>query len=89
MWYSRTFGKYVNDQNFTQNTVLITTFDESEQDAPVNQIYTTIYGAHVKSGAVPDSLNTYSLLNMLEDNWGLGSLGRSDLTAVQVPAIWQ
>jgi hypothetical protein len=89
MWYSRTFAKYIGDPNFIQNTVLITTFDESEPVAPVNQIYTTVFGARVKAGPVSANLNTYSLLNMLEDNWGLGSLGRNDQNAVPVPTIWQ
>ncbi|MEQ1722685.1 MAG: alkaline phosphatase family protein [Pseudobdellovibrio sp.] len=87
-WYSQKFTKYVNDTNFMQNTILISTFDEGQQNAKLNQIYTSIVGATVKSGDVSAQVNLYSLLNLLEDNWSLGNLGKADVTAAPIPNIW-
>lgn len=88
-WYRQKFGPYVADSQFMQNTILISTFDESEPTAPRNQIYTSVVGSSVVAGNYADSLNIYSLLNMVEDNWNLGSLGQGDATARPVPNIWR
>jgi hypothetical protein len=34
-------------------------------------------------------VNTYSLLRLIEENWGLGDLGKEDATAPAIPNIWQ
>lgn len=80
-WYGQKFGSYVADAQFLQNTILISTFDESEPSAARNQIYTSIVGSGVLAGTVSELLNIYSLLNMIENNWTLGNLGKSDATA--------
>lgn len=87
-WYSKKFGPYVADAAFMENTILITTFDESA-GGPVNQIYTSIVGPAVRPGAYADRLTIPSLLKLMEDNWGLGNLGKKDATATPVPNIWQ
>jgi hypothetical protein len=87
-WYSGKFSSYLNDPSFMAGTVLISTFDESGASSK-NQIYTSIVGPSVKPGVVTTALNLYSLLNLIEDNWDLGSLGKSDATASPVPMIWQ
>lgn len=88
-WYSQKFKSYIEDSQFMQNTILISTFDESEQSAPRNQIYTSVVGSTVVAGNVSDALNIYSLLNMIEDNWNLGNLGKFDVTARPIPNIWR
>ncbi len=88
-WYGQKFKPYVSDSQFMQNTILISTFDESEQSAQKNQIYTSIVGSSVVVGTFAEALNIYSLLNMVEDNFSLGSLGKGDLTARPVPNIWR
>ncbi len=88
-WYAQKFGPYLNDAQFMKDTVLISTFDESGPLSAKNQIYTSIVGPSVKSGVVSDQVTLYSLLNMLEDNWNLGSLGKNDLTAKPILAIWK
>ncbi len=70
-----------------ENTVLISTFDESGSGFK-NQVYTSVVGPSVKPRVVSDRLDIYSLLNLIEDNWSLGSLGKQDLTATPVPNIW-
>ena len=69
------------------NTILITTFDESGS-SPRNQIYTSIVGPRVRSGAYNDLLSIPSLLKLMEENWDLGSLGKKDAQATSIPAIW-
>ena len=87
-WYSQKFSRYVDNAQFMKNTVLISTFDESGGGSK-NQIYTSIVGPAVKIGVVADAVNIYSLLNLIEDNWSLGDLGKNDATAVPIPNIWQ
>ncbi len=86
-WYAKKFGPYFADSNFMKDTVVITTFDENG-GSPRNQIYTNIIGPNVIRQDVSDLLNHYSLLKMIEDNWGLKSLGKEDLKATDVPDIW-
>lgn len=86
-WYRQKFTPYINDPQFMANTVLISTFDENG-GAPKNQIYTSIFGPGVKASSVSTPLNIYSLLNLIEDNWNLGNLGKYDATATPIPNIW-
>lgn len=88
-WYSQKFSPYLNNKQFMANTVLISTFDESASRAGKNQIYTSIVGPAVKAIVVTDALNIYSLLNLVEENWSLGNLGKQDATATPVPNIWK
>lgn len=88
-WYAQKFRKFVSGSRMLAKTILISTFDESEPLAPRNQIYTSIVGPTVKTMQISSALNLYSLLNLIEDNWDLGSLGREDATATVVPYIWK
>jgi len=88
-WYSQTFRKFVSGNRMLANTILVSTFDESEPLAPRNQIYTSIVGPTVKAVQISSALNLYSLLNLVEDNWDLGNLGREDATAAVIPYIWK
>ena len=87
-WYSKKITSYLNNENFMKNTVLITTFDESGISLK-NQIYTSVVGPSIKPGTYSKALTLYSLLNLMEDNWGLGNLGRNDVTAPAIPNIWK
>ena len=87
-WYQKTFGGLVQDQNLMRHTVLISAFDESEKSS-LNQIYVSLVSSLIKPGAYGDSLNLYSLLKLIEDNWGLGSLQRNDTQAPPIPDIWK
>ncbi len=87
-WFGMKFAPYLNNAAFMQNTVLISTFDESGF-SPKNQIYTSIVGPRVKVGNVADGLNIVSLLALFEDNWAMGNLGKQDVTAPRIPNIWQ
>ena len=86
-WYSQKFGPLLNNADFMKNTVLVSTFDESGASAK-NQIYTSVVGPAVKAGDYPQNLDIYSLLILVEQNWNLGNLGKSDATAMALPNIW-
>lgn len=87
-WYSEKFSQYLNDTAFMQNTVLISTFDESGKSSK-NQIYTTIVGPAVKAGVVSELFDIYSLLGLVEENWNLGTLGKNDAKAKPITDIWK
>ncbi|MBC7419861.1 MAG: hypothetical protein H7328_03950 [Bdellovibrio sp.] len=86
-WYDKTFSSYLNDAKFMASTVLISTFDESGSGSK-NQIYTSIIGPAVKPAVISMALDIFSLLNLIEDNWNLGNLGKSDVSAIPIPKIW-
>ena len=87
-WYGQKFGGYVQNASFMNRLVLISTFDESG-GSPKNQIYTTIFGPAVNPKVYPDNVNTLSILKMIEDNWSLGTFGKTDVTAPAIPNIWK
>lgn len=89
-WLSATFGPLVSNQNFMRDTLLIVTFDESEKLTPGNQIYTVFIGANVAPGTLNSTpTNHYSMLRTIEDNFGLGTLGRNDAKTPGVLGIWK
>lgn len=88
-WYEQKFSRYINNSKFMENTILVSTFDESGGYFGKNQIYTSIVGPAVKQGTVSTALNIYSLLKLVEDNWNLGDLGKLDASAPPITNIWQ
>ncbi|KIM39457.1 hypothetical protein M413DRAFT_446962 [Hebeloma cylindrosporum] len=76
-------------KNFLATTPVLTTFDvvmvtfDENAGASPNKVYTAIAGKKVTTAGVTDStaLNHFSLLKTLENNFGLGNLGKSDVTA--------
>lgn len=88
-WYKKRFTPFINDPKFMENTVLISTFDESGVSLQ-NKIYTSLYGPAVKPGPVSAALTIYSLLDLVETNWNLGNLGLNDANTPAIPAsIWR
>ena len=73
----------LNDTRFNDNrTLILLTCDENETQNENNNIFSLLLG-----GAVPQNLRGtvdstyythYSALSTVENNWGLGSLGRGD-----------
>jgi hypothetical protein len=63
------------------------TFDENETQTAVNQVYTAIARRAVtnKGTTVSTALNHYSVLATLEANFGLGNLGKNDVSAMPFP----
>lgn len=67
---------------FPPETLIVITFDESYgAEVPYN-IYTLLIGDMLEAGTVRhEPYNHYSLLRTIEDNFGLGTLGRNDAAA--------
>jgi len=85
-WFQPWFDEKLQNVNFT-NTLSLIVFDESdhdEGDTGPNHIYASLIGSSVTSGAHEDTTpyTHYSLVKTIEENWGLGTLGRNDVDAV-------
>jgi hypothetical protein len=87
-WYRQKFSSYVSNAAFMENTVLVSTFDESGASVK-NQIYTSIVGPAVKPGVYADALTIPSLLRLIEENWNLGDLAKLDHTSAPISNIWR
>ena len=91
-WLENWLLPLLSNLNFNDNRTLIQlTFDENESYSSPNVLYTVLLG-----GAVPFNLRGtndttfythYSMLSSIENNWGLGSLGRQD-TNRTLAAVW-
>jgi hypothetical protein len=69
-------------------TLVVVTYDEGSGGAdPSGQpIFTLAIGPGATPGAVdPTPVDHFSVLRTVEENWGLGTLGRHDETAVPLP----
>jgi len=88
-WYGKKFGSYISNARFMENTIVISTFDESGGYFGWNQIYTSIVGPMIKPGDYPAEYTLPSLLRLVEENWDLGDLGKKDRTANPIQGIWQ
>lgn len=75
--------------NFFRDTLIVVTWDEDDYSAH-NHVSTILLGSNVRAGHVDDRPYThYSLLRTLEDNFELGTLGRSDARATPFdPSIY-
>ena len=74
------------DANFMKNMLFVTTFDEDEGENN-NVIYTSFFGPNVAAGQVYSAnVSIYSVLRLVEDAMGLGTLGRNDASAAVIPA---
>ena len=88
-WYEKRFGPLLNNPQFIDNMLLVTTFDETGP-LGANRIYTSLYGNMVKAGTVfKDKLTHYSILRLIEDEFGLGDLGQNDTHASTINNVWK
>jgi acid phosphatase len=84
-WERTWLTPLLNNSYFTNNTLILLTFDEVETYTKGNKVFAVLLG-----GAIPESLkgttddtfyNHYSALSSVSVNWGLPSLGRWDCEA--------
>ncbi|MFL5349490.1 MAG: alkaline phosphatase family protein [Hyalangium sp.] len=80
-------------------TLVVVTFDEADfessydaqnssvYDGP-NQIYTVLLGDMIEPGEEAEGYNHYSLLRTIEENFGLGSLGKNDTASNWFQFLW-
>jgi hypothetical protein len=99
-WLRGFLGKLIEDGSrgdlaeFRRTTLIVVTFDESDshsdQDGPVNRVFTVFLGPMVKAGYVSDiPTNHYNVLRTIEDNFDLESLGEEDARNGPVMDVWQ
>lgn len=80
-WLSKRFGPLLKDPKFMDGMLVVITFDESDSAAS-NKIYTAVFGDSVISESTSKKAYThYSILKTIENNWNLGTLNKSDVTA--------
>jgi hypothetical protein len=85
-WLKGFLANKLNNANFSANNLIVITFDEGS-NTKNNQIYTLFLGPYVSSLAGTSNCNLYnhySLLRTVEDNFGVGTLGRGDSTATPI-----
>ncbi|KAJ8122972.1 hypothetical protein ONZ43_g963 [Nemania bipapillata] len=86
--WARTFlDPLLSNPNFNQGrTLIVLTFDESENYLAANRVFTVLLGNAIPSSKIgtmdSTKYNHYSLIKTVEDNWGLGNLGQNDVSAV-------
>ncbi|KAI8868674.1 hypothetical protein GQ42DRAFT_170547 [Ramicandelaber brevisporus] len=86
-WLQGLLPKLMSDPVLAKDTAFVITFDEDDYKN-TNRVYTVILGKGTKAGSVDNGMYThFSLLRTIEDNFGLGSLGRADATAVPISSL--
>ncbi|CAM0141677.1 hypothetical protein VKS41_007912 [Umbelopsis sp. WA50703] len=82
-WLQSYLEPRISNPAFSDNTLFILTFDESENYLNNNQVYTVLFGPAVKRSSLTDGnkYNHYSILASVEENWNLGNLGEADASA--------
>jgi hypothetical protein len=89
-WLFKKFGLLLNAPQKLGDTLFIITFDESETSSPNNKIYTVIVGSKIAKGTQnSQAINHTALLKMIEDEYGIGNLGRDDSKAPVIKGIWK
>ncbi len=72
-----------------KDTLFILTFDESDGNNN-NQVYTVLIGDQVNRGFQNNQkINHVSLLKLIEDEYGIGNLGRDDAKSITIQGIWK
>lgn len=87
-WLKNFLPTVMQNPKFTDGTLVIITFDEGKSGGS-NQIYTLLLGPTVKTASVSNNrYDHYSILRTIEDNFGLGNLGREDAKAHDIVGVW-
>lgn len=87
-WFREHFDSVLHSPKFPKDLLVVVTFDEGTTIK--NQIYTLLYGANILPAAKSDHpYNFYSLLRTYEEELGLGSLNRNDMTAQKIDDVWK
>lgn len=88
-WLKKHLDSFLHSSSFPEELLVVITFDESSHNSD-NKIYMLLWGKPVIPGATSAvNYNHYNLLKTVEENFHLGSLGRSDLPALPIEGIWK
>ncbi len=90
-YMAQTFGPLLSDVNAMKDVLFIVYFDEDEHFFfGQNQIYSVMYGPHVKPGVVDGAPHDhYSMLRTIEDGFQIGSFWKNDYIAAPLVGFWQ
>jgi hypothetical protein len=78
----------LDEPTFAAETLVVVTSDERKPDAN-NQVYAVVIGPGATAGTVQQTrYDHYSILRTVEENWSLGTLGRSDKNATWFSFLW-
>lgn len=84
-WSHEFLQPLLADKAFSERTLIMLTYDESETYTEPNRIVTLLLGSAIPpslKGTEDDTFYThYSMLSTIEANWGLPHLGRYDVGA--------
>ena len=87
-WLRAFLSPLLQDQAFRAETLVVVTFDERHPDAD-NHVHAVVIGPGATPGTVDDTrYDHYSILRTAEQNWSLGTLGRSDQNATWFSFLW-
>ena len=80
----------MSDSIGMNGTLIVITFDESKSNKTgTNRIFTIFLGPMIKEGvSINKYYNHYSVLRTIEENFGLGTLGRNDSLATPIKNVW-
>lgn len=89
-WLTAKFGNLLTHPEALEDILFIITFDESGFFSLSNQIYTVLIGSQIIPGSQFSSkIGHAALLKLIEDEYGLGNLGREDSTSPSITGIWK
>jgi hypothetical protein len=89
-WLTSKFGAILNSPEKLGDTLFVLTFDESGPVSTTNQIFTVLIGSKIAAGTQNSQAVSHpALLKLIEDEYGLGNLGRDDLKAPVIQGIWK
>jgi hypothetical protein len=89
-WLMSNFGAILSNPQQLGDVLFIITFDESGFLSLGNQIYTVLIGSNIKNGTENSQrLSHPALLKLIEDEYGIGNLGRDDALAAPIKGIWK
>lgn len=88
-WIKAQLGAMFDNPEMMKDVLVVITYDEGSYSLK-NQIYTIFLGA----GVIPGSINSdkhdhYSLIRLMEEEWGLNSLNQGDHDAASILHIWR
>jgi hypothetical protein len=89
-WLAGFVRDLVRSPAWTRRTLLVVTFDESDARSrdDDNHVYTVLVGDMLKPGPIAGRHDHYSILRMIEENFGLCPLGPGDAAAERVGDVW-
>jgi len=85
-WLADHLGTYARWAK-RKNSLLIVTWDEDD-DSSNNHIPTIFFGAHVRTGRYRQTINHFNVLRVIEEESGVGLLGKSALVG-RIQGVWK